>query len=87
VSHEQQRRARARPRGSGAGYAVPTSDRAGVWGGAPREKVTEFDGHAVESPEDLLDLLLGDRVGRAVPVKILRGGEKKTLNVTVGERP
>ena len=49
--------------------------------------VIEFDCHAVESPEDLLDLLLGDRVGRAVPVKILRGGEKKTLNVTVGERP
>ena len=24
----------------------------------------EFDGHAVDSPEDLLDLLLGDRVGR-----------------------
>ena len=28
--------------------------------------LVEFDGHAVESPEDLLDLLLGDRVGTPV---------------------
>src|SRR3981081_3469203 len=27
----------ARPRGSGAGYRGPASDRAGGWGGAPRE--------------------------------------------------
>jgi S1-C subfamily serine protease len=47
----------------------------------------EFDGHAVESPEELLDLLLGDRVGRAVPLKVLRGGAAATLTVTVGERP
>src|SRR5437667_40517 len=26
--------------------------------------VLDFDGHAVESPEDLLDLLVGDRVGK-----------------------
>jgi serine protease DegQ len=47
----------------------------------------EFDGHAVESPEELLDLLLGDRVGRAVPVSVLRGGALTDLTVTVGERP
>jgi serine protease DegQ len=46
----------------------------------------EFDGHALESPEELLDLLLGDRVGRAVPVKLLRGGSVTELTVTVGER-
>ena len=47
----------------------------------------EFDGHAIESPEELLDLLLGDRVGKPVPLKILRGGAVTTLTVTVGERP
>ena len=46
-----------------------------------------FDGHAVESPEELLDLLLGDRVGRAVPLAILRGGSTIELTITVGERP
>jgi serine protease DegQ len=46
-----------------------------------------FDGKPVESPEDLLDLLVGDRVGRTVPVRILRGRDSVDLNVTVGERP
>jgi S1-C subfamily serine protease len=46
----------------------------------------EFDGHAIEAPEELLDLLLGDRVGRAVPLKVLRGGAVTELTVTVGER-
>jgi S1-C subfamily serine protease len=46
-----------------------------------------FDGHPVESPEDLLDLLLGDRVGRTVPLTVLRGGATMELTITVGERP
>ena len=45
-----------------------------------------FDGHPVESPEDLLDLLVGDRVGRSVPLRILRGRDSVELSVTVGER-
>ncbi|HYM22096.1 MAG TPA: PDZ domain-containing protein [Vicinamibacterales bacterium] len=49
--------------------------------------LVDFDGQAVESPEDLLDLLLGDRVGRAVPVHLLRGGAARDVSVTVGERP
>jgi S1-C subfamily serine protease len=47
----------------------------------------EFDGHPVEAPEQLLDLLLGDRVGKAVTLKVLRGGALTQLTVTVGERP
>jgi S1-C subfamily serine protease len=47
----------------------------------------DFDGQAVDSPEDLLDLLVGERVGRAVPLRILRGTGIVTLNVTVGQRP
>jgi S1-C subfamily serine protease len=47
----------------------------------------EFDGHEIDSPEELLDLLLGDRVGRAVPLKVLRGGAAVEFSVTVGERP
>jgi serine protease DegQ len=46
-----------------------------------------FDGHPVESPEDLLDLLLGDRVGRSVPLRILRGGAALDVAVTITERP
>jgi S1-C subfamily serine protease len=47
----------------------------------------DFDGRPVASPEDLLDLLGGERVGRAVPVRVLRGTGTADLSVTVGERP
>jgi S1-C subfamily serine protease len=49
--------------------------------------ILDFDGHAVDSPEDLLDLLRGDRVGRSVPLRVLRGGHVTDVNVAVGERP
>ena len=47
----------------------------------------EFDGHPVGSPEDLLKLLAGDRVGRRVTLKVSRGEKIHEINVTVGERP
>lgn len=49
--------------------------------------IIDFDGQPVESPEDLLDLLLGDRVARSVPMRILRGGKTVELTITVGKRP
>jgi S1-C subfamily serine protease len=45
-----------------------------------------LDGHALASPEELLDLLTGDRVGRSVRVRLLRGGTPTELDVTVTER-
>jgi S1-C subfamily serine protease len=47
----------------------------------------DFEGHVIGSPEDLLDLLAGDRVGRALPLRILRGTSSLTATVTVGKRP
>src|SRR5262245_13664775 len=47
----------------------------------------DFDGHAIGSPEDLLDLLVGDRVGSAMPVRVLRGTSSQTATVTIGKRP
>ena len=47
----------------------------------------EFDGRAVASPEDLLDLLGGDRVGREVMLSVRRGTAVTPVTVTVGERP
>jgi serine protease DegQ len=49
--------------------------------------VLDFDGHAVDSPEDLLDLLRGDRVGRSLSLRVLRGGNAIDVDLTVGERP
>ena len=48
--------------------------------------VVELDGHAVRQMDDLMAALSGDRVGRDVPVKIVRGGQPSELQVTVGER-
>jgi S1-C subfamily serine protease len=47
----------------------------------------DFDGHAVDSPEDLLDLLAGDRVGQPVTLRMRRGTAVTQVTVTVGERP
>jgi S1-C subfamily serine protease len=49
--------------------------------------VLDLDGHTVSSPEDLLDLLLGDRVGRPARLRVLRGGTDTALTVVIGERP
>jgi S1-C subfamily serine protease len=48
--------------------------------------LVSLDGVALASPEDLLDLLVGDRVGRPVALKVLRGGSLVDVNVTVAER-
>jgi S1-C subfamily serine protease len=45
-----------------------------------------LDGQPVEDTDDLLVLLGGERVGRAVPVKLVRGGQLEELEITVGER-
>jgi S1-C subfamily serine protease len=46
----------------------------------------DFDGNAVHSAEELLDLLDADRVGRTVPVRILRGASLVTQDVSISER-
>jgi S1-C subfamily serine protease len=48
--------------------------------------VLGFDGHPVESAEDLLDLLTGERIGTQVPLRISRGGALRDLEVVVGAR-
>jgi S1-C subfamily serine protease len=45
-----------------------------------------LDGQPVEDTDDLLVLLAGERVGRAVPVRLVRGGELAEVEITVGER-
>jgi serine protease DegQ len=66
----------------------------GVSAGGPAAKagvmvgdiIVSFDGHAVTSPDDLLDLLVGERIGKPVSLGILRGAAAQTIAVTVGER-
>lgn len=48
--------------------------------------VVALDGKPVGSTEDLLTLLTADRVGRQVPLTVLRGGAAVDVPVTIGER-
>jgi S1-C subfamily serine protease len=48
--------------------------------------ILALDGQPVTSPDDLVDLLTGDRVGKAATLSLLRGGAATSLAVTIGER-
>jgi S1-C subfamily serine protease len=50
------------------------------------DTIVSFDGEPVRHMDDLHALLSGDRIGRAVPVQIIRGGEQREFEVTVGMR-
>jgi S1-C subfamily serine protease len=50
------------------------------------DAILEFDGHSVETPEDLLDLLSGERVGRERRLRVQRGDAVLDVDVTVRER-
>lgn len=66
----------------------------GVSSGGPAAKagvmvgdvIVSFDGQAITSPDDLLDLLTGERIGTAVALGIVRGTHAQRVTVTVGER-
>lgn len=66
----------------------------GVEDGSPAGKggvllgdiIVSLDSAPVTDTDELLALLAGDRVGREVPVGVIRGTELNTLAVTVGER-
>ncbi len=47
----------------------------------------ELDGHGVDSPDDLLDLLGAIPVGRPTPSRLLRGASVFNTPITIGERP
>ena len=67
--------------------AVTPGSPASAGGLLVGDVILALDEQPVESPEDLFDLLLGDRVGRQVQLEIARGGVKTHVPITVGERP
>jgi S1-C subfamily serine protease len=66
--------------------AVSTEGPAAKAGVMVGDVIVSFDGQRITSPDDLLDLLVGERVGRPAVIGILRGGTAQTLTVTVAER-
>jgi S1-C subfamily serine protease len=59
------------------------ADRGGLLLG---DLLISVDGQAITDASTLLAQLGGDRIGQAVPLKILRGGEARDVSITVGER-
>lgn len=49
--------------------------------------IVAFDRQAVHDGEELITRLRGNRVGKAVPVTVLRGGSPVDVSVTISERP
>jgi len=59
------------------------ADKAGLLLG---DIVVVMDGQPVRGMRELQSLLAGDRVGTAVSVRIVRGGQAQELTVVIGER-
>jgi len=59
------------------------ADEAGLLVG---DLLLSVDGHTLSSPDELFDLLVGDRVGKSVGARVLRGGIVTDLAVTAAER-
>lgn len=59
------------------------ADEAGLLVG---DLLLSVDGRALSSPDELFDLLVGDRVGKSVGARVLRGGVVTDVAVTAAER-
>jgi S1-C subfamily serine protease len=57
--------------------------RAGILLG---DALLSFGGETLQDPSELLTLLAEDRIGDTVPMKLLRAGEVKDVQVTIGAR-
>jgi S1-C subfamily serine protease len=66
---------------------VEADGPAGVGGLLLGDVVVSANGRALESPEELLQLLGGDMVGRTLRLELVRGGARANAELLVGERP
>lgn len=60
------------------------ADRAGLLVG---DVIVAAAGTAVGEPQDVAELLGAERVGATLELTVVRGGEQRSVSVTVGERP
>jgi S1-C subfamily serine protease len=49
--------------------------------------ILALDGQAVDDPVDLRRILRADRIGQRITVRVLRAGQVRDVELTVGERP
>jgi serine protease Do len=72
------------PQGALVAEVTPGSpaDKAGIRSG---DIITQFNGAAVGSSEQLPPLVASTAVGKSVPIKVIRKGNQKTLTATIGQ--
>ncbi|MCB1505615.1 MAG: Do family serine endopeptidase [Hyphomicrobiaceae bacterium] len=73
------------PAGQGALVAAVTPDgpaaKAGI---APGDVIVRFNGQAVTTMRSLPRIVANATIGKAVPVEVIRKGEKRTISVEIG---
>jgi S1-C subfamily serine protease len=60
------------------------ADRAGLKAG---DIVLAVDGQPVTGADDLIRILTGEKIGRAVEIELLRKGQRERITLTPEERP
>jgi serine protease Do len=58
--------------------------RAGIQSG---DIIIEYNGKAVSSPDEMVDMVQGTKPGTTVPVRLMRNGKAITVRVTVAQLP
>ncbi len=51
----------------------------------PGDVIVAYDGEVINTTRDLQERVVATRPGTTIPVEVMRGGERLTLNVTIGE--
>jgi S1-C subfamily serine protease len=66
--------------------SVEPDSAAGRAGLRPGDIIVRLDGATITGADDLVRALTGDKIGRDVALKVLRGTEQLTLSVVPQER-
>ena len=66
--------------------SIETGSPAEQYGLLMGDTVVSLDGEPVRQLDDLLTLLGSERLGKTVPVRVIRGGQIQEITVTVGEK-
>src|SRR4051812_40438508 len=64
---------------------VPATGAAAKAGVEPGDIIVQYNGRPVSNADELVKMVVATKPGTAVPIKVLRNKQEKTLNVTVEE--
>jgi len=65
-------------------YKNSPADKCGLMEG---DVITNFDGKKIDSTNTLKNIVASTNIGKNIEIKVIRNGEKKSLNLTIVEQP